>query len=331
MGFIKDKNLIKYTGRNYEITYNFTDGTLTTNHPNKEEYIGQTVSRCGRVNSFAEMISLAFAYNKYCRQPLNPFIETILLQAPKTFAVIANASYTHINDYIDMAKQNWKYVLQVEADGREFYDVKNWCLAINTIKFNLNELELKWLEIYQNIDFVRQFAGQLEMYDGLLCDCYIDDLIKWYTNNKIDIKPFLKNKNLLHTLKDLKLNKDMLYETKITDGITEMYEKYKYLEQTDADGWTYRLLKSREDFRKEATEMNNCLWTMEYDAKMSAGQCVIVVATTADGIKIDIELQPVADRVMLIRQAYYGNDWGLEKKDKEHLKKWVDGINCLMG
>lgn len=331
MGFIKDKNLIKYTGRTYEITYNFTDGTLTTNHPKKEEYIEQMVNRCCRVNSFAKMLNLAFSHNKYCEQPLDPFIETILLQAPKTFEVLAVACYTRINEYIDMAKQNWKYVLQLEADGREFYNIENWFLEINTLKFNLNELEVKWLETYPNIDFVRCFAGQLEMYNELLCDCYIEDLIKWYNHNKIDIKPFLKNKNLLHTLKDLKLNKDMLYETKITDGIAEMYEKYKYLEQTDADGWTYRLLKSREEFRKEATEMHNCLWTMEYDAKMGEGQCVIVVATTADGIKIDIELQPVADRIMLIRQAYYGYDFGLKKEDKEHLKKWVDGINCLRG
>ena len=30
-----------------------------------------------------------------------------------------------------------------------------------------------------------------------------------------------------------------------------IYEKYKYLEGTDADGWTYQIVKSIEDLKKE--------------------------------------------------------------------------------
>ena len=33
-----------------------------------------------------------------------------------------------------------------------------------------------------------------------------------------------------------------------------IYEKYKYIEGTDADGWSYRILKSSEDLKKEAEE-----------------------------------------------------------------------------
>ena len=331
MGFIKDKNLIKYTGRSYEITYNFTDGTLTTNHPKKEEYINQTVQR-NWGSDLAKIIMLASYSNSRC-DTLNPFIETIVLQAPKFLRTLANASsWIDANKYIKMAKKEWKYILQIEHDdGIGILSIDDWCQVISGIKLNLNNLEIKWFKYYQNIEFVKHFAGQLEMYQDIVNQGVVYNIIEWYNANKIDIKPFLKNKNLLQVLKDLQLNKDMLYEKQIADGITQMCKKYQYLEQTDADGWTYQLLKSHDDFRKEATEMNNCLLRMEYDIKMSKGKCIIVVATTADGTRIDIELRIKRDGKLDMYQAYYKNDRVLTTRDTNHLEKWVDGINCLRG
>lgn len=331
MGFIKDKNLIKYTGRTYEITYNFTDGTLTTNHPKKEEYIKQTVHN-NWGSDLAKIIMLASCSN-YRYGALNPFIETILLQAPKFLRALVNAPlWIDANKYIKMAKKEWKYILQIEHnDEIGILSIDDWCKMVNGMKLNLNNLETKWFQHYPNVEFVKHFAGQLEMYQGIVNHGVVYDIIEWYNDNKIDIKPFLKNKNLLQILKDLQLNKDMLYEQQIADGITQMCEKYKYLEQTDADGWTYQLLKSRDDFKKEATEMNNCLRRMEYDIKMSKGKCIIVVATTVDGQRIDMELVIKRDGKLDMYQAYYKNDRVLTTRDERHLESWVDGINCLRG
>ena len=332
MGFIKDKNLIKYTGRTYEITYNFTDGTLTTNHPRKEEYIEQTVKNNWN-SDLAKIIGIA-VYNNHCYGALNPFIETIVLQAPKFLRALANAPHwIDANKYIKMAKKEWKYILQIEQhiDGIGIPSLDDWVKMVNGMKLNLNYLETKWFQHYPNAEFVKHFAGQLEMYQGIVNHGVVHDIIEWYNENKIDIKPFLKNKNLLQTLKDLQLNKKMLYEKEITDGITQMCEKYKYIEQTDADGWKYQLLKNREDFAKEAIEMNNCLHRMEYDIKMSKGKCIIVVATATDGKRIDMELAIKRDGTLKMYQAYYKNDRVLTTRDENHLKKWVDGINCLKG
>ena len=332
MGFIKDKNLIKYTGKTYEITYNFTDGTLTTNHPNKEEYIAQTVKN--NFNSDLAKVIMLAAYSNSRYGALNPFIETIVSQAPKFLKALVNAClWADTNKYIKIAKKEWKYILQIEQriDGIGIPSLDDWCKMVNAMKLNLNNLETKWFQHYPNADFVKHFAGQLEMYQGIVNHGVVHDIIEWYNANKIDIKPFLKNKNLLQILKDLQLNKDMLYEKQITDGITQMCEKYKYLEQTDADGWTYQLLKSCEDFTKEATEMHNCLRRMEYDIKMSKGKCIIVVATTADGTRIDMELEIKRDGRLNMYQAYYKNDKVLTTRDERHLESWVDGINCLRG
>ena len=144
MGFIKDKNLIKYTGRSYEITYNFTDGTLTTNHPKKEEYINQTVQRNWN-SDLAKIIMLASYSNSRC-DTLNPFIETIVLQAPKFLRALANASHwIDANKYIKMAKKEWKYILQIEHDdGIGILSINDWCQMITGIKLNLNNLEIKY-------------------------------------------------------------------------------------------------------------------------------------------------------------------------------------------
>lgn len=318
MGYTKDKNLIKYQGKNYQIIYNFTDGTFTTNHPKGNTFIKQTVNHSSDV--LAKIIFLAVKSN----EKLNPFIETILSQAPRFLDTLVHTVYVDANKYIEMAKDNWNNALELEkSDG--WSSLNQWATRMSTLKFNLNELELKWFKWFKNAEFVKHFAGQLEMYNKFLDKNYIFDIINWYNNNKIEISPFLKNKNLLQVVKELKINMNKNFDM----GIMNTYEKYKYLENTDTDGWTYQILKSREDFKKEANNMHNCLYRMEYDKKMSNGQCVIVVAIKPDGTKIDIELEPTGDGKLSLSQAFYKNDKWLTGEDTKHLNKWLDGMSYL--
>ena len=328
MAYIKEKNIIKYTGRNYEFIFNLADGSLTTNHPNGKKFIQQTASRSDC--DLAKLIKLAAC----SRVNINPYIETIMVAAPELWNIISNTDgwfIRDINTLIALAKQNWKYVLQLEksTDGNpyEVDGIVNYQTAIDRIKttsLGLNELETKWYREYHNIPFVKKFAGQLEMYNLLLSSRCLG-IINWYDNNKIDIKPYLINKNLLQVLKELETNKEQIENKKIADGLMNTYEKYKSLEGTDADGWTYKILNTYDQFKEEAKKMHNCLICCSYHKKMADGKSIIVVATTSDGIKIDVELKPHADGKISLLQAYYDNDCRLSKEHKTHLKEWVDG------
>ena len=328
MAYIKEKNIIKYTGRNYEFIFNITDGSLTTNHPNGKKFIQQTTSRSDC--DLAKLVKLAAC----SRININPYIETIMVAAPKLWNIISRTDGLFIRDInilITLAKQNWKYVLQLEksTDGNP-YEIDGYTTyqtAIDTIKvasLGLNELEAKWYREYYNIPFVKKFAGQLEMYSQLLSGICVD-IINWYNNNNIDIKPYLTNKNLLQVLKELETNKEQIINKQIADGLMTTYEKYKSLEGTDADGWTYKILNTYDQFKEEAKQMHNCLIHCEYYKKMADGKSVIVVATTSDGTRIDVELKQRADGSIYISQAYYDHDYSLSKEDRTHLKEWVDG------
>lgn len=324
MGYTKDKNLIKYQGKNYQIIYNFTDGTLTTNHPKGNTYIKQTASHSSDILS--KMIYLAANNN----EKLNPFIETILSQAPRFLETLVHtatiAFNMDANKYIKIAKDNWNNALELEkSDG--WSNLNEWTNNMTVLKFHFNKLEFKWFKQFENVDFVKHFAGQLEMYDKFLDKNYMFEIIDWYNNNKIEISPYLKNKNLLQVIKELEINMRKNFDI----GIINTYEKYKYLENTDADGWTYQILKSREDFKKEADNMHNCLYRMEYDKKMANGKCVIVVAIKPDGTRIDIELTPTRDGRLSLSQKFYKNDRCLTKEDRKHLAEWLDGISYLRG
>lgn len=328
MAYIKEKNIIKYTGRNYEFIFNLADGSLTTNHPNGKKFIQQTASRSDC--DLARLIKLAAC----SRANINPYIETIMVATPKLWNIISKTDgwFTYkINELIALAKQNWKYVLQLEksTDGNpyEVDGIVSYQTAIDRIKIaslELNELEAKWYKHYHNILFVKKFAGQLEMYSPLLSNmCAI--IVNWYEDNKIDIQPYLTNKNLLQVLKELKTNKEQIINKQIADGLMNTYEKYKSLEGTDADGWTYEILNTYEQFKQEAKQMHNCLICCEYHKKMANGRCVIVVATTPDGKRIDVELKKHVDGTMYVSQAYYDNDYSLSQEHRTHLKEWVDG------
>lgn len=324
MAFTKDKNLIKYQGKNYQISYDFKSGILETNHPAKNKFIRQTAKR--NINSLSNVICLASISDK----KLNPFIETIALQALNLLQQLADEAtiFTDINHYIKLAKNNWKYALELEKTYKtEWHNLFEWEEMITALKLNLNELERKWFKIIHSVDFVKHFAGQLEMYGEILNQSHIEDIIYWYNKKKIDILPYLKNKNLLQVIKDLEIG---TYKDRDID-IANTYNKYKYLETTDVDGWQYQILKSCEEFKKEANTMNNCLYRMSYDKLMAYGKSIIVVAIKPNGTRIDIELRPKQDGKLYINQKYYKNDIIVSMEDNKHLNEWLDKINSLRG
>lgn len=324
MAFTKDKNLIKYQGKNYQISYDFKSGILETNHPAKNKFIRQTAKR--NINSLSNVICLASISDK----KLNPFIETMASQAINILQQLADEAtmFTDINHYITLAKNNWKYALELEKTYKtEWRNLSQWADNITTLKLNLNELESKWFKIIKNVDFVKHFAGQLEMYGEILNQSHIEEIIAWYNYNKIEISPYLKNKNLLQVIKELEIGIDKANDI----GIMNTYQKYKYLETTDIDGWQYQILKSREEFKKEADTMNNCLYRMRYDKLMSNGKSIIIVAIKPNGTRIDIELKPKRSGELYINQKYYKDDMIVLMKDNKHLNEWIDKINSLRG
>lgn len=330
MAYTKDKNLINYKGRNYQFTLNLTDGSFTTNHPNGINFIRQTSVRS--TCDLAKLVNIM----TYADGQINPYIETIMVAAPKLWEVISRSDgmfIKQINELITIAQQNWKIVLKLEnSTNKHPYGTDTYIScreAIDTIKItslNLNELERKWYRIYGNTLFVKQFAGQLEMYNDLL-DTNCVRLIQWYNENEIDIEPYLVNKNLLQVLRALDSNRNNIINKQFADRLTATYEKYKSLEGIDADGWSYQILHTYEQFKQEAEQMHNCLISCRYDEKMSDGKCVIVVATTPDGMRIDIELNQRRDKTIRVAQAYYKNDRSLIQEHREHLKKWADGLH----
>lgn len=324
MAFTKDKNLIKYQGKNYQISYDFKSGTLETNHPAKNKFIRQTAKR--NINSLSNVICLASISDK----KLNPFIETMASQALNILQQLADeaTTFTDINHYIKLAKNNWKQTLELEKTYRtEWRNLFEWEENITTLKFNLNELEHKWFKIIRSVDFVKHFAGQLEMYDEILNKSHIADIIYWYNKKQIDILPYLKNKNLLQVIKDLE---NGIYKDRDID-IANTYNKYKYLENTDVNGWQYQILKSREEFKKEADTMHNCLYRMGYDKLMANGKSIIVVAIKPNETRIDIELKPKQNGKLYINQKYYKNDSIVSMEDNKYLDEWLDKINTLRG
>ena len=112
-----------------------------------------------------------------------------------------------------------------------------------------------------------------------------------------------------------------------------MYEKYKYIEGTDADGWNYRILKSSEDLKKEAEEAekagerNSSWYFRRYDKKIASGKSLIVIATKPDGTRIDMEIKINRDGRLYIEDAYYNCRFWLTLGDNYHLYLWIDGIS----
>ena len=345
MAYTKDKNLINYIGRKYKFTLNLADGSLTTNHPNGIKFVQQIASL--RDCDLAKLVNIVVHANG----PINPFIETIMVAAPKLYNIILRTDglfIININELIATAQQHWKTVLKLENSTDEYpYEPSKYitcndyhfgededigCLEANdTIKAasaNLNELERKWYKFYENIPFVKKFAGQLEIYEDLLDNSYCSDIIHWYNQYEVDITPYLTNKNLLQTFKELEINRNNIKNKQLADGLIAMYEKYKSLEGIDADGWSYQILHTYEQFKQEAEQMHNCLIRCGYNEKMAKGVCVIVVAITPDGKRIDVELRlNQYSNTMHIVQAYYKHNTCLTEEHTIHLRNWADGLH----
>ena len=106
-----------------------------------------------------------------------------------------------------------------------------------------------------------------------------------------------------------------------------IYEKYKYLEGTDADGWTYQIVKSIEDLKKGAEEIDSYFYSLRYDKKIASDKSLIVLATKPDGTKIDMELKFRRDGIVYIEQAYYQGRFWLTLQDLLHLHEWDTSLN----
>ena len=328
MAYTKNKNIIEYKGRLYNISYNISNGKLTTNHPKGKEFIEQTVyrSEC----DLARFLRLVI----YINGVIDPYIETIMTCAPYLWHAIIYSSVGQtevINQLINIAKKNWKIVLDLEEKNKNPYISNLYLHSINqiteliyTLSLNLNELELKWFKYYPSAPFIKKFAGQLEMYGNLLSS-QTSSVVEWYARNNIDITPYLKNKNLLQVLKDLEVDMDKLKNEYIGKRITRVYEKYKHIEGTDVNGWTYKLLSSREEFEQEAEKMRNCLMRCRYDEKMSAEKSLIVAATTPEGQRIDLEI--ILGTNPYLNQAYYRDDVHVSSYHMEYLKEWVKNLS----
>lgn len=182
---------------------------------------------------------------------------------------------------------------------------------------------VKEMSYAKNEKFIACFGEQLEKY----CDWFdhgeISYIVSWYNDNKIEISPFLKD-NLLDTMNELLANMWKVLDIQIMKN----YEKYKYIEGTDADGWTYRLLKSCKELRLEAEDMRNDFYENGYFKEMADGSKLIVVATKPDGTKIDIEVLNYT--TFTICENYYKYQREVdEDEDYYHLKRWIDGIKKL--
>ena len=112
-----------------------------------------------------------------------------------------------------------------------------------------------------------------------------------------------------------------------------IYEKYKYIEGTDADGWSCRILKSSEDLKKEAEEAekagewNSSFYFRRYGKKIASGKSLIAIATKPDGTRIDMEIKIKRDGKLYIEDAYYNCRFWLTSGDSYHLYLWIDGIS----
>ena len=142
MGFTKEKNIIKYKGRLYEIICDTNTGELTTNHPDGRKFIARTCS--GRGESYAKYVALV-NYGMY-----HKFLETILLQKEDLLhAMICYNDATcydnvrDIQEIIELAQKNWK-----ETQETDFRDIPTSLLSyMQLMGLNLNDIEKYWYRI----------------------------------------------------------------------------------------------------------------------------------------------------------------------------------------
>ena len=316
MAFTKDKNIIKYKGRMYEITCDTNTGELTTNHPDGRNFINRTCR--GRGESYAEYMLLV-NNGVYHR-----FLETILLQKEDLLhEMTCLREVTDIQEIIELAQKNWK-----ETQEMDFRNT-SWSLlsVMRLMGLDLNALEKYWYRVCCNVKFTKTFAGQLEMYKNYLSLGMLETTLKEAKRYKVDVDSMIKNKNLLQTLKEIQVETERVKNKFIIDGLSQVYQQYSFIEEMGkADGWKFQVLKDVEDFKYWGEKMNNCLFRMSYHKAVAERKCLVVIAENPDGKYISIELTRYNGGDYVMRQSYYKSNRHIALEDSDYLKSWVDGI-----
>lgn len=317
MAFTKDKNIIKYKGKLYEIICDTNTGELTTNHPDGRVFINRTCR--GRGENYAKYIALVN------RGVYHKFLETILLQKEDLLNGLAYCECREIREIIELAQKHWKETLETN-----FYAIPNYQIYTTMLNFGLglNTLEKYWYVRCRSVKFTKTFAGQLEMYKDYLSLGMLEKTLKNAKEYKVDVDSMIKNKNLLQTLKEIQVETERVKNKTIQDNLLQVYQKYSFIEEMDkADGWKFQVLKSVEDFKYWGQKMDNCLFRMSYHKAVAERKCLVVIAENPDGKYISIELTRYNTKGDYgIRQAYYKSNRCIALEDNDYLKNWVDGI-----
>ena len=315
MGFTKDKNIIKYEGKKYEIICDTNTGEITTNHPDGRSFVNRTCR--GRGESYADYVVLVN------RGIYHRFLETILLQKEDLLHKLIYCDYLEVPTIVELAQKNWK-----ETQETDFNNIPTSLLDyMQLMGLNLNDIEKNWYRACRNVKFTKTFAGQLEMYKDYLSLGMLEQTLRNAKQYKVDIDSMIKNKNLLQTLKEIQVETERVKNKDIIDGLEYVYQKYSFIEDMGrADGWEFQVLKNIEDFKYWGEKMDNCLYRMSYHKAVTEKRCVVVIAKNPDGKHISIELNKYNSGNYDMNQAYYKSNRCISQEDRQYLNAWVDGI-----
>ena len=328
MGYSQNKNIVMYKGTIYNIILDLNTKNFTTNHPDGNKFIEKTLS--SNANSPTREKYLMYCY--YVSDgKINPFIETICkcLDMNTLYRIFREFKYywqtNRINnDLIELYKQKWKKVLQVQDKWYNYdfvythFDFEDLLIFADTANFN--ETERKAFCIIPNEKIVKHFAGQLVMYEKLINWSQFKESLERLDGTEYEVP--LTNKNLLQYMKNV-----IETDTKCRDILSNRlfnenyYNKYNWLEKTGSDGWKFSLLTSIKDVQTEAEEMDNCLYNRYLD-NIIEGESIIVVAITPDGKRIDLELSPD----LILEQCFYKSDKKVSQEHLTFLRNWTKSL-----
>ena len=315
MGFTKEKNIIKYKGKTYEIICDTNTGELRTNHPDGRSFITRACRGCGE--NYAKYIALVN------RGVYHKFLETILLQKEDLLDRLVWCECREVREIIELAQKYWK-----ETQETDFRNIPTSLLGyMQLMGLNLNDIEKNWYRVCRNIKFTKTFAGQLEMYKDYLSLGMLEKILRNAEEYKVDVDSMIKNKNLLQTLKEIQVETERVKNKFIIDGLSQVYQQYSFIEEMGkADGWKFQVLKEIEDFKYWGKKMDNCLYRMSYHKAVAERKCLVVIAENPDGKYISIELTRYNGGDYVMRQSYYKSNRHIALEDSDYLKSWVDGI-----
>lgn len=338
MPYKTDKNIITYTGNLYQIVADINTGTITTNHPKQKNYIVQVINKPAHCPS--DLIAktlMEILY--YADGHMHPFIETMvkclnpnLMQWLKQSIIYNYRWHSNIDALIETIKKNWYKVLQINDNAKVFLNRVNRItpFALDILieemdLFDLNETEREAYQVIPNKKFVKTFAGQIKMYQHIIYWSDFRHIMQKIQETELEPKSY-KNKNLLETIKNIMLDYEN-YKNELNEIMfnKNYYLKYKWLENTNTDGWTFSLLKNIQNIKEEAELMDNCLYR-SYFERILTGESIIVVAISPDGNRIDLELNE-QNQLLVINQAYYKGDVRLSQEDRNFLNQWCKNLD----